>query len=69
MEPRRSYANCTWAERQLPAGAPLWLGPWRQRWCCLALSARASRLVEVQPDRCAQCPLWQPRAELSRHGR
>jgi hypothetical protein len=60
-----TYWNCTWAERQMTPGVPLWLN--HVRWCCLVLSQRAERRVAVQPDRCATCPDWQARAELLIH--
>lgn len=58
----RTYLNCTWAERQMIPRIPLWLDG--ARWCCLALSEEAQKRVTVQPDRCASCSYWQPRAEL-----
>jgi hypothetical protein len=59
----RTYLNCTWAERRMMVNGPIWLDGWQSRWYCLALSGRARRPIEVQPDRCARCPFWQPRAE------
>jgi hypothetical protein len=63
----RTFLTCTWAERQMIPGMPLWLDG--LRWCCLARSQQAERRMGVQPERCATCPDWQPRAELVRRSR
>ncbi len=60
----RTFLTCTWSEPHIFAWAPLGADDWGGRWCCLALSERAGRHIEVRPDRCAACALWEPRAEL-----
>lgn len=50
--------NCRWAEPTLFLPTPYWLDAWDMPWTC----RHDAQPLLIEPDDCACCAKWEPRA-------